>query len=75
MTLTNLLEVLEGNMNLMLTIVDGNPVITFDAAGASAISSELGLREVDRIGVETAEHFNIYLKAVVNDEVPTDDNP
>lgn len=78
MTLASLLEVLEGNLNLMLTIIDGNPVITFDAAGGAAISAELGAREVDRIGIMDGEnHFNIYLKALPepDEEEPTDDNP
>lgn len=78
MTLAALLTLLEGNLNLMLTIIDGNPVITFDATGASAISDELGAREVDRIGVESGEHFNIYIKPLPDepdDEEPTDDNP
>ena len=65
MTLADLLDVLDNNLNLMLTIMDGDPVITFNATGAGAISDELGAREVDRIGVESGEHFNIYLKAVV----------
>lgn len=80
MTLANLLLVLEGNMNLMLTIIldGGSRLITFDAAGASAISDEIGAMEVDRIGIDTAEHFNIYLKPEPNNnepEEPTDDNP
>ena len=45
MTLASLLAVLEENLNLMLTIIDGNPVITFDAAGGAAISAELGLEK------------------------------
>lgn len=75
MTLASLLTVLEGNLNLMLTIIDGNPVITFDATGGPAISSELGAREVDRIGIVDGEnHFNIYLKALPEPE-PDDNEP
>lgn len=73
MTLQSLLSVLESNLNLMLTVIDGSPVITFDAAGAGAISSELGAREIDRIGVESAMHFHIYLKPLP--EEPNEPEP
>lgn len=79
MTLASLLEVLKDNMDLMLTVLDGGVrVITFDAAGGTAISTELGSREVDRLGVESSDRFNIYLKDLPPEpepEEPTDDNP
>ena len=62
MTLASLLNVLKDNLNLMLTIIDdGSPLITFDAAGASVIITEIGEREVERIGVSSVDLFHIYL--------------
>lgn len=64
-TLEKLLNLLNKNLNLTLTIIDNDEqIITFNAAGSGAIDVILGIRIVERIGVEAADHFNIYLEAV-----------
>lgn len=64
--LDNLLNVLDSNLNLTLTIISNNEqIVTFNAsAGVWPINQALVGEEVERIGVESADHFNIYLATV-----------
>ena len=64
MNLGQLLDVLKQNLNLTLTIIDnGEQVITFNASGSIGVDVWLNIKEVERIGIESADHFNIYLKS------------
>ena len=73
MTLGSLLEALEDNAGMKLSVFDGTEtVITFFAAGYQALSDELMARTVDRIIFDDEAFFaGIYLEEV--QEVPTDE--
>ena len=75
MLLSDLLPALSVNAELKITIIDGsNPVITFTAAGYSAINDDLAARTVSNIRIEDAKDVSIFLVPIDSGE-PTDENP
>lgn len=70
MTVRKLLEAIAHNPGLQLSIYNYTAeIITFEAAGYEAISSEIGDREVNKITVsETGtNHLKIYLKPTIDE--------
>ena len=76
MTLGDLLPLIAHNPKLSIKIMEADniPIITFDAAGYAAISSELNARDLDKITIAEVVHddvlFKLYLK-----ELPPEPDP
>ena len=76
MTLGDLLPLIAHNPKLSIKIMeaDNTAIITFDAAGYAAISSELNARDLDKITIAEVVHddvlFKLYLK-----ELPPEPEP
>lgn len=67
MTLADLLEKTSVNPELKVRIIndDGSDIITFNAAGYSAVNEELNAREVEKIiFADDAKLIKVYLKAL-----------
>ena len=63
MTLLNLLPALAGNTNLFITLVDktGSELITFKAAGYASVESDLGIRGVLSITLDSPNTATIKI--------------
>ena len=67
MTLADLLEKTSVNPELKVRIIndDGTDIITFNAAGYSAVNEELNAREVEKIiFADDTKLIKVYLKAL-----------
>lgn len=79
MTLGDLLPLIAHNPKLSIKIMeaDNTAIITFDAAGYAAISSELNARDLDKITIAEVVHdevlFKLYLKELPPEPEPEPD--
>lgn len=74
MLLSELLKMISTNPEVKVTIIDdGTDIVTFNAAGYSAISEELNSRTVDKIiFAADMKLVKIYLEKVVEPEPDPD---
>ena len=76
MTLGDFLPLVAHNPKLSIKIMeaDNTAIITFDAAGYSAISAELNARDLDKITIAEIVHDDVLFKLFLK-ELPPEPEP